>query len=178
MAAADSLDTPAELGRALFFDPRLSKNRSQACVSCHSPNMAFTDPRVMEGVGGAVSLGDNGKSLGDRNAPSAAYASLVPEFHIDATGKPVGGLFLDGRAKTLEEQAGGPPLNPIEMGMPDKASVVARLKEKPEYVTAFDALFGGNVLDDSEKGYAAMEKAIAAFERTSEFSPFDSKYDR
>jgi cytochrome c peroxidase len=178
MAAADSLNTPAELGRALFFDPRLSKNRSQACVSCHSPNVAFTDPRVMEGVGGAVSLGDNGKSLGDRNAPSAAYASLVPEFHTDASGKPVGGLFLDGRAKTLEEQAGGPPLNPIEMGMPDKASVVARLKEKPEYVTAFNALFGSNVLDDSEKGYAAMEKAVAAFERTPEFSPFDSKYDR
>jgi cytochrome c peroxidase len=178
VAAAASLDTAEELGRALFFDPRLSKNRSQACVSCHSPQMAFTDPRVMEGVGGAVSLGDDGHSLGDRNAPTAAYARLAPEFHIDAHGKPVGGLFLDGRAKTLEEQAGGPPLNPIEMGLPDKASVVARLKEKPEYLAAFNALFGSNVLDDSEKGYAAMEKAVAAFERTPEFSPFDSKYDR
>ena len=74
----------------------------------------------MEGVGGAVSLGDNGKSLGDRNAPSAAYASLAPEFHIDASGKPVGGLFLDGRAKTLEEQAGGPPLNPSRWECPTR----------------------------------------------------------
>jgi cytochrome c peroxidase len=65
------------------------------------------------------------------------------------------------------------------MGMPDKASVVARLKENPAYVAAFGALFGpNNILDDSERGYAAMTLAIAAFERTPEFSPFDSKYDR
>ena len=93
-------------------------------------------------------------------------------------GKPAGGLFLDGRAKNLEEQAGGPPLNPIEMGMPDKASVVARLKENPSYVAAFDTLFGEHSLDDAERGYAAMAKALATFERTPEFAPFDSKYDR
>ena len=62
--------------------------------------------------------------------------------------------------------------------MPDKASVVARLKENPAYVAAFSELFGKNSLDDTEQGYAAMTKAIAAFERTPEFSPFDSKYDR
>jgi cytochrome c peroxidase len=170
--------TAEALGRELFFDVNLSRNRTQACASCHSPNLAFTDPRSNEGVGGAVSLGDDGKSLGERNTPTAAYASLAPKFHIDKEGEPVGGLFLDGRAKDLEEQAGGPPLNPAEMAMPDKASVVARLKENPSYVAAFDSLFGGGVLDDPEKGYAAMTKAITAFERTPEFSPFDSKYDR
>jgi cytochrome c peroxidase len=173
-----SLDSVEKLGGALFSDVNLSKNRSQACVSCHSPQLAFTDPRETPNVGGAVSIGDDGRSLGDRNAPTAAYASLAPDFHFKADGKPAGGLFLDGRAKTLEEQAGGPPLNPIEMGMPDKASVVARLKENPAYVAAFGALFGANVLDDSEQGYGAMSKAIAAFERTADFSPFDSKYDR
>lgn len=170
--------TAAALGSDLFFDINLSKKRSQACASCHSPNLAFTDPRSNPGVGGAVSLGDDGQSLGERNAPTATYASFSPDFRIDAQGKPNGGLFLDGRAKNLEEQAGGPPLNPVEMGMPDKASVVARLKENANYVTAFNALYGNGVLDDPEKGYAAMTKAIAAFERTPEFAPFDSKYDR
>jgi cytochrome c peroxidase len=178
-APSPSFSTVEKLGSALFTDVNLSKNRSQACVSCHSPQLAFTDPREIPQVAGAVSLGDDGRSLGDRNAPTAAYASFAPAFHIKPDGKPAGGLFHDGRAKNLEEQAGGPPLNPIEMGMPDKASVVARLKENPAYVAAFGALFGpNNVLDDSERGYSAMTQAIAAFERTADFSPFDSKYDR
>lgn len=170
--------TPESLGNDLFFDVNLSKNRAQACASCHSPNLAFTDPRANAKGAGAVSVGDDGKSIGERNAPTATYASFAPEFHINAKGKAVGGLFLDGRAKTLEEQAGGPPLNPVEMGMPDKASVVARLKENPSYVAAFNTLYGAGVLDDVEKGFAAMTSAIAAFERTPQFAPFDSKYDR
>jgi cytochrome c peroxidase len=177
-ASPNAYQTLEALGGALFQDANLSKNRSQACVSCHSPQLAFTDPRETPKVGGAVSLGDDGRSLGDRNAPTAAYASLAPDFHVKANGKPAGGMFHDGRAKNLEEQAGGPPLNPIEMGMPDKASVVARLKENPAYVAAFGELFGKGSLDDAEQGYAAMTKAIAAFERTPDFSPFDSKYDR
>ena len=71
-------------------------------------------------------MGADGHSFGDRNSPTIAYASFTPEFHIAANGEAVGGFFWDGRARTLEEQAGGPPLNPIEMGMPDKPSVVAR----------------------------------------------------
>ncbi|QKV17712.1 cytochrome-c peroxidase [Oricola thermophila] len=160
------------LGEALFFDTNLSANRTQACASCHDPDYAFADPR------GMASIGDDGESLGDRNVPTAAYAALSPEFHRREDGEWVGGQFLDGRAATLEEQAGGPPLNPIEMGMPDEASVVERLKENPGYVAAFDALFGPGTLDDAETGYDAMTRAIAAFERTETFMPFDSKYDR
>ena len=169
--------TAEALGRELFFDANLSRNRTQACATCHAPDLAFTDPRSNPGTGSAVSLGDDGNSIGERNTPTAAYASLAPEFHFDKHGEAVGGLFLDGRAKNLEEQAAGPPLNPIEMAMPDKASVVARLKENPSYVSAFHALYGDGVLDDAEKGFAAMTKALAAFERTPEFAPFDSKYD-
>ncbi|GAB4356955.1 MAG: cytochrome-c peroxidase [Oricola sp.] len=164
--------TPEALGEALFFDTNLSANRTQACASCHDPDFAFTDPR------GMASPGDDGHSLGDRNAPTAAYASFSPEFHRREDGEWIGGQFLDGRAATLEEQAGGPPLNPIEMGMPDKASVVERLKENPDYAAAFDALFGPGTLDDTDKAYDAMTRAIAAFERTGTFAPFDSKYDR
>ncbi|TCP39882.1 cytochrome c peroxidase [Rhodovulum marinum] len=164
--------TPEALGERLFFDTNLSANRTQACASCHNPDYGFADPR------GMASPGDDGVSLGDRNAPTASYAALIPTFHRGEDGGWIGGQFLDGRAATLEDQAGGPPLNPIEMGMPDKASVVARLREDPAYVAAFSALYGAGVLEDAEAGYAAMTRAIAAFERSETFAPFDSRYDR
>lgn len=166
------------LGEALYFDTSLSKNRSQSCASCHNPEAGFVDP-LPNKAGRAVSIGDDGHSLGDRNAPTAAYARFSPAFGPSTKpGILRGGQFHDGRAASLEEQAGGPPLNPIEMGMPDKASVVARLKEKPAYVAAFTTLFGPGVFDKPETAYAAMTRAIAAFERTDAFAPFDSKYDR
>lgn len=161
-----------DLGELLFFDVNLSANRTQSCSSCHDPAFGFADPR------GMASPGDDGISLGDRNAPTASYAALTPVFHQNEDGEWMGGQFLDGRASTLEDQAGGPPLNPIEMGMPDKASVVARLMEDDAYLEMFPALFGADIFDDTEAAYAAMTQAIAAFERTDLFSPFDSKYDR
>lgn len=126
----------------------------------------------------AVSLGDDGRSLGDRNAPTAAYARFSPDFHRTTEGEYVGGQFLDGRASDLAAQAGGPPVNPIEMGMPDKAGVVARLRESPTYETTFPGLFGTDTWSQPERAYGAMTDAIAAFERTAFFAPFDSKYDR
>ncbi|WP_454918901.1 cytochrome-c peroxidase [Xanthobacter sediminis] len=178
-ADAPDVSTPEKLGEALFFDTNLSKNRTQSCSSCHSPDRAFTDPRETPAAGGAVSLGDDGTSLGDRNAPTAAYARFSPPFGKAAkAGLYRGGQFHDGRAADLAAQAGGPPLNPLEMGMPDKAGVVARLKENPAYVSAFGKFYGRSALDTPEKGYAAMTKAIAAFEGTEVFAPFDSKYDR
>ena len=167
----------AALGEALFFDPNLSRARTQSCATCHDPNAGFADPRETD-VGRAVSLGDDGHSLGTRNAPTASYAAMTPPFHLNSDGEWLGGLFLDGRAADLEAQAAGPPLNPAEMAMPDTPAVVARLRENPDYVAALEALAGPEVLDAPERAYAAMTKAIAAFERTEEFAPFDSKYDR
>ncbi|WP_373051356.1 cytochrome-c peroxidase [Thalassovita aquimarina] len=162
----------AALGEALFFDMDLSKTRSQACASCHQPEYGFADNR------GAVSVGDDGVSLGDRNAPTAGYAAFSPRFHRRGDGAWVGGQFLDGRAADMAEQAGGPPLNPVEMGMPDKASVVARLRENDDYVASMQALYGDDIFGDADHAYGAMTDAIAAFETTDYFAPFDSKYDR
>lgn len=168
----------AKLGELLFFDTALSKNRTQSCATCHNPQHGFVDNRD-NGIGAIVSLGDNGKSLGDRNAPTASYAVFSPHFGFDPkTKKFKGGQFLDGREGELKGQAGGPPLNPIEMGMGSKAEVVSRLKENSSYVKTFEKLYGKGVLNSAEKGYDAMSRAIAAFESTKEFSPFDSKYDR
>ncbi|MDK9698091.1 MAG: cytochrome-c peroxidase [Siculibacillus sp.] len=176
-AAAGELSTLEALGEALFFDVDLSENRTQSCASCHNPDHGFVDPLETK-AGRAASLGDDGRSIGDRNTPTAAYARFSPVFAKGTDGKWRGGQFHDGRAATLEEQAGGPPLNPSEMGMPSKAAVVERLKEKPGYVTAYERLFGANVLADTDAAYDAMTRALAAFERTDRFAPFDSKYDR
>lgn len=182
----------AELGEVLFHDANLSLQRTQACSTCHDPAHGFIDPRRgMDGLVRAVSLGDDGVSLGDRNAPTVAYAAFSPRFEANGTRRrfnkqgghkvyqgALGGQFHDGREPDLEGQAGGPPLNPIEMGMPDRGLVVGRLRENPSYVIDFEALFGAGVLDDPEAGYSAMTQAIAEFERTPEVSPFDSRYDR
>ncbi|MFD2442286.1 cytochrome-c peroxidase [Paracoccus kondratievae] len=128
-----------ELGQRLFHDPALSRNGTQSCATCHDPEYAFTDPR--EGVAGrAVSLGDDGVSYGDRNTPTLSYAALSPSFHRDAKGRYKGGQFWDGRADDLEDQAGQPMLNPVEMAMTDKAAVVARLRDEQGYQESFAAL--------------------------------------
>ncbi len=175
-----------DLGRALFFDVNLSQDRTQSCATCHDPARAFTDWRAFvaagdygpSGVPAPASLGGDMKSYGDRNAPTISYASAIPPFGRNADNDHAGGLFWDGRAASLEEQAGGPPLNPIEMALPDKAAVVARLKENTNYQYAFKGLFGADVFDDVDKTFDGMQQAIAALERTEFFAPYDSKYDR
>ncbi len=166
-----------QLGQQLYFDTNLSMNRTQSCATCHSPTHGFVDPRD-NGVAGAFSLGDDDKSLGDRNAPTAAYAMFSPEFHLNKKGQYVGGQFHDGRESNLAGQAGGPPTNPIEMGLPSKTFTVERLQENPAYISSFQRVYGDDIFTDIEKAYAAMADSIASFERTELFAPFDSKYDR
>nr|WP_054339772.1 cytochrome c peroxidase [Neptunomonas antarctica] len=165
------------LGQQLFFDVNLSRNRTQSCATCHAPDKGFVDHRGKDAAL-AVSLGDDGKSLGDRNAPSASYAAFSPPFHQTKAGVFAGGQFWDGRANTLADQAAGPPLNPGEMGLLDKVSVMARLQENSQYQAAFKGLYGEAIFEQSNSAYAAMTDAIAAFEKTDFFSPFDAKYDR
>ncbi len=167
-----------ELGQMLYFDPNLSKNKTMSCATCHNPDAGFVDNRD-NGIGKMVSLGDDGKSLGDREAPSVAYAKFSPPFHYNEdTKKYVGGQFWDGREMSLSGQAGGPPLNPIEMGMPSKQSVIDRIKENSFYVKTFKKLYGDDIFNNTDKAYLMMTKSIEAFEKTEQFSTFDSKYDK
>ena len=129
-------------------------------------------------MSGAVSLGDDGSSLGDRNAPGTTYASLVPDFHKNDKGEYIGGYFLDGRAATMADQAAEPFVNPLEMAMPDVAAVVERVLENSYYVNALQKHFGESIIADSDKVFRAITESIVAFERTALFAPFDSKYDR
>ena len=180
-----AFDTKEKLGQALFFDANLSLTRNTSCATCHNPEHGFVDARFSESgkdqnifVDGAFSVGDDGSALGGRNAPTAAYASFSPTFFKMLDGNYKGGQFHDGRADTLKAQAGGPPLDGAEMQMSDKNAVVDRIKENQEYIVAFQKHYGTNVFDDINASYDAMAESIAKFERTDEFAPFDSKYDR
>jgi len=178
--SAETAPAPSDLenlGQALFFDTNLSANRTQSCGSCHDPSRAFTDGRD-SGVAGAVSLGDDGKSFGDRNTPGTTYAFLIPDFHKNDNDEYVGGYFLDGRAATMTDQAAEPFVNPHEMALPNRAAVVDRVRENPTYVNSFTKNFGETIFSDSGKAFHAITESIVAFERTTLFAPFDSKYDR
>jgi cytochrome c peroxidase len=140
-------DTPAlvALGKALYFEKSLSENREQSCNTCHrvDGNRAGVDNE-------STSEGAFGKR-GGRNSPTTWNAGM----HF--------AQFWDGRAATLEDQAKGPVLNPVEMAMPNEAEVVQRLKAAPGYPTQFKQAFP----DQGDPiTYDNMARAIAAFERT------------
>jgi len=167
------LEPMARLGQQIFFDTNLSSPPGQACASCHAPAKAFTDPDTSLPTSKGVIPG----RAGNRNTPTAMYAAFTPYFHFDADdGLFEGGQFLDGRAPTLEAQAKGPFLNPLEMANPDKAAVVAKLRDA-DYAKAFREVFGPEALDEVDAAYDKLAIALAAFERTPGFSPFSSKYD-
>jgi len=165
-AEATEFPTDLELlGKFIFFDTELSSPNGQACASCHLPETGFADPnRYMPVSQGAIKT-----RFGDRNAPSAAYAAYSPPLHWDPTptmgnmkqGMYVGGLFWDGRADTLEDQAKGPPLNILEMNNPDQESVVNAIRDS-QYAFFFKYVFGPNSLDNVATAFQYMAQAIAA----------------
>jgi len=169
--------TVVALGEALFNDTNLSSNKNQACASCHDKSVAFSDPDKTI----PVSKGSVAGLFGSRNTPSIAYASFTPSLHQvldDGEMLWVGGLFLDGRVNTLEEQAQKPFLNPVEMNNKDLNEVIANLRSS-QTANMFRDVFGGDSLDvgKEEQAFQRVADALAAFERTPQFSPFSSKFD-
>ena len=168
------------LGGDIFNDTDLSSSGTQSCASCHQSGASgFADPDSFDPFT-AVSNGAVPTRFGSRNAPTASYAALIPDFTFvpggPGGGHFVGGQFLDGRASTLEIQAQGPFLNELEMNMADKDAVIDQIK-LAAYVADFQTVFGANALDDVDMAYQQMSEAIAIFERTPFFSPFTSKFD-
>ena len=123
---SERLTQKEKLGKLLFHDRNLSSPPGQACVDCHDPGCGFGNPDATL----PVSRGVYRDRFGSRNDLTAAYAAFIPEFHFDeAESLFVGGLFWDGRAATLEEQAKGPPLNglanTVQWYQPDAANFVS-----------------------------------------------------
>lgn len=143
--------TPSQaLGQKLYFDPRLSKDGTISCNTCHNVMQGGDDSR-------AVSAGINGL-LGGRSAPTVFNAVFLSV------------QFWDGRAKDLKEQAKGPITNPIEMGSPSHDFVVARLKKIPGYVKEFEKVYGKDSLNIENAA-----QAIADYEAT--LTTLNSPYD-
>jgi len=187
---AQRVDVPAltALGRAMFFDARLSASGRVACASCHDPAHAYGPPnaRAVQ-PGGGVPVDRSGV----RAAPSLRYLQSVPPFtehHFDNDGDdsvdmgPTGGRTWDGRVASAHEQARLPLLSPAEMGNASAAAVVAKLKRAP-YAAQLRAAFGADVFErkgDGEGG-AAFDAALMALEvfqqSPREFYPYSSAYD-
>ena len=164
-----------KLGRKIYFDTSLSTPPGQACASCHTPAAGFADPDHSL----PVSRGVLKARTGFRSAPTAAYAKFIPPLHFDTNDQTyVGGQFWDGRADSLAEQAQFPFLNPVEMHNPDQQTVVAKVRAAG-YAAQFRKVFGSGALNPNNypTAYQQITKAIAAFEKTPLFSPFNSKYD-
>lgn len=142
-----------ELGKILFFEPRLSEHGTLSCNSCHNVMASGDDNRP-----NSIGMHD---ARGGRSSPTVWNAAF---YSVQ---------FWDGRAATLEEQAKGPVANPIEMGMGTVDDAMARLKQIPGYLPLFQAAFPGEA-DPLTVDNAA--KAVAAFERTL-ITP-NSPYDR
>lgn len=136
-------DAKVELGKMLFYDPRLSLSGFISCNSCH--NLATYGVDNLP-----TSLGHRW-AVGPRNSPTVLNAALHRT------------QFWDGRAADVEEQAQGPILNPIEMAIPGEGFAVERIASMPGYVTAFAEAYPES---DGEITYVAIANAIAAFERT------------
>ncbi len=140
-----------ELGRQLYFEPRVSLDGTVSCATCHNPARGWTD-------GMPVSVGIHGQT-GGRSAPSVintTYGKL---------------MFWDGRAPSLEGQAQGPVQNPIEMGEQKYEQIIERLAKIPAYSEQFERVFGTPVTLDG------MAKAIATFERVAALSG-NSAFDK
>jgi len=170
------------LGKALYFDKSLSFNRTMSCATCHSPSKGFIDERESP-IGHAAALSADNDFIATRNVPTNSYSAFTPTFKSILSDNStdiiyIGGQFLDGRAKDLKAQAKGPFLNPVEMQMPSKSAVIDRVKEKSVYIKSLREVYGDDIFANVDESYDAIADAIAAFEKTNLFSPFDSKYDR
>jgi len=143
----------AVLGKALYFDTRLSGANLLSCASCHSPAYGWGD-------GQPKGVGDGMKPLG-RRSPSIVNAAFGQVF------------MWDGRAASLEEQALGPIKTDVEMNMPIE-KLIEKLKGVAEYGPMFQAAFPGE-----EMAPEHIAKAIATYERTvvSGYAPFDAWID-
>ena len=131
-----------KLGHQLWYEPRLSKGNTASCNSCHNLATAGVDNLP-------TSQGHKGQ-FGGRNSPTALNAALL------------GMQFWDGRAADVEEQAGGPLVNPVEMANDSQEAAAAKIAKIPEYQELFKTAFP----EDGAVSFKNITTALGAFERT------------
>jgi len=185
-APAAALSPIENLGSKLFFDSSLSVNGTQSCATCHAPEAGFVGPDSAVNAGGTVYEGAFPNHFGNRKPPTSAYAGDSPPLHQDASGDWFGGMFWDGRATgavlgdPLAEQAQGPYLNPLEQALANPKILCVKVK-KSAYSGLFEEVWGTgslNCVKDAKRVYERIGRSVAAYERSTEVNPFNSKFDQ
>lgn len=172
-AGKDDLSAQARLGELIFHDTTLSASGGQACASCHAAASGHAADNALPAQLGGPAL----DLQGGRASPSIRYLAANREFRFVADGTPTGGFFWDGRARSLQEQAGGPFLNPVEMANGSRAEVVAQLA-RAAYAEEFRRVFGADILSRPDAAFDRITLALQAYQlEDSEFHPYSSKYD-
>jgi cytochrome c peroxidase len=177
-ALAESSSGPGdrvELGRLIFSDQSLSEPPGTACISCHAVSTGLSGNNGSK-IG--VAQGSKPSSVGLRNAMTNGYTSYIPAFEFvteEGVTEAKGGHFWDGRADSMEQQALGPLLNPMEMNNPNPKSLLDKIAASP-YAALFKQEFGPEIFNHTDAAFAQVGVAIAAFERGT-LQPFSSKYD-
>ena len=148
---ADQAQLNVLLGKLVLYDRNISANKLQACASCHAKEAGFTGGKSTVNLAPGWDSGTVFYRWGQRKPNSYGYAPFAPVLHYDAaTGQFVGGNFWDLRATGLitgnpaGDQALNPPLDPLEMAMPDQACVVYRMAAGP-YRATFERVWGNGV---------------------------------
>lgn len=201
------LSAMALLGRDIFYDPKLSASGQQSCASCHDPSNHYGPPNDLPAMLGGPGMNLQGArsvpsleylerqlpfSIGPEQgevetAPPIPPPSANPGQRATKTATdtattasnmvPQGGLFWDGRVDTLQQQAMGPLLNPVEMANKDTASVAAKLRRAP-YAARFKELFGAAILRDPSLLANEAMFAVARYQiEDPSFHPYNSKFD-
>lgn len=167
------LSPEASLGEKIFKDTTLSASGRMACATCHVESAGHAQDNALAAQLGGPALDHQGS----RTAPSIRYLAFAPAFRLDSRGAPSGGLFWDGRAGTLAEQAGRPFFNGAEMALPDPAALATRLAAAP-YAAEFRALYGGDAFSRPDEALARTTQALERYQREdADFAPFSSKFD-
>lgn len=171
--APQALSAAAALGEQIFKDPSLSASGRMACATCHEEGRAHGPANALPAQLGGPLL----DRQGGRATPSIRYLAFNTAFFFDAEGTPTGGFFWDGRAASLQDQAGRPFLDAAEMANADVAQVVQRLAQA-SYADAFRALYGADIFSRPDEAFARATLALQQYQREDvAFAPFSSKYD-
>jgi cytochrome c peroxidase len=145
-----------------------------SCATCHDPSLGHST----NNPGGVVPAGgDTLATPGFRNSPSLRYLHRTPAFYFAKDGTPTGGFTRDGRANSLQEQAGTPLVAAHEMANVTAAGFVTRLRAAT-YADEFRRVFGAAIFDDADAAFDRARLALQQYQlEDAEFHPFDSKYD-
>jgi len=173
-APADvALSSVAQLGQKIFHDPSLSASGRQSCASCHDAAFGHAQPNNLAAQLGGPLLDQQG----GRQSPTIRYLATNKAFYFANDGTPTGGFFWDGRASSLQDQAGQPFLNPVEMANSSKDEVIRRLAAAT-YAAEFRQVFGDGILGNAEAAFQRVTLALQQYQlEDPQFRPFSSKYD-